>query len=173
MARARSAFLVFVVATGCNVYGPSLLGGDGGGVDAPAEACTTFCSNKCVDTQTDKNNCGACGKTCETGCSGGVCTPTLLANALGSPHGILINGSELYVAHNGGIIVQVMSKIDGTGLKNYATSQLFPDRLAASPTTLFWTNHANNAHPAGGRVEERFFDDSYCNCLLYTSDAAD
>ena len=163
MARARSAYLVFVVASGCNVYGPGLLVGDGGGVDAPSDACTTFCSNKCADTQTDKNNCGACGKTCETACSGGVCTPTLLAGGLYDPHGILINGTQLYVANNGSINVQTMSKIDGTGLKNYATSQLLPDRLAASATTLFWTNNSNGTHPAGGRVEEEYLDGSYCN----------
>ena len=163
MACARSAFLVFVVASGCNVYGPTLLVGDGGGVDAPAEACSTQCGGKCTDTQTDKNNCGACGTTCETGCSGGMCTPTLLASALGAPHGILLNGTQLYVANNGSINVQSMSKIDGTGLKNYASSQLFPDRLAASPSTLYWTNNANSPHPAGGRVEEEAFDGSFCN----------
>jgi len=164
MTRARATFLVFVVASGCNVYGPELLVGDGGGGgDAPAEACTTFCSNKCVDMQTDKNNCGACGKTCETACSGGTCTPTLLANGLGAPHGILINGAQLYVANNGSINVQSMSKSDGTGLKNYASSQLFPDRLAASATTLFWTDNTNSPHPAGGRIEEEYFDGSFCN----------
>jgi len=163
MARARSAFFLFVVASGCNVYGPGLLTGDGGGVDGPAEACTMQCGGKCTDTQTDKNNCGACGKTCETGCSAGVCTPTLLVGGLASPHGLVLNGSQLYVANNGSINVQTLSKIDGTGLKNYATNQLLPDRLAASPTTLFWTNNANNAHPAGGRVEEEFFDGSFCN----------
>ncbi len=165
MPRARYAFLVFVVSSGCNVYGPTLLVGDGGdgGNDAPAEACTMQCSGKCVDTQTDKNNCGKCGATCETGCGGGACTPTLLAGGLYAPHGILINGSELYVANSGSIEVQSMSKIDGTGLKNYATSQLLPQRLVASPTTLFWTNDANNPSPAGGRVEEEYFDGSYCN----------
>ena len=163
MARVRSAFVVFALASGCNVYGPALLGGDGGDLDAPAEACTMQCNNKCTDTQTDKNNCGACGKTCETGCSSGVCTPTLLANGLASPHGIAINGTQLYVANNGSINVQTMSKMDGTGLKNYATSQLLPDRMAASPTTLYWTNNANNQHPAGGRVEEEAFDGSFCN----------
>ncbi|HEX4513146.1 MAG TPA: hypothetical protein VH054_06405 [Polyangiaceae bacterium] len=164
MARARSAFLLFVVASGCNVYGPTLLVGDGGGVDAPAEACATQCSGKCVDTQTDQNNCGACGVTCETGCGGGVCTPTLLAGGLYAPHGILINGSQLFVANSGSINVQSMSKIDGTGLKNFATSQLLPQRLVASPSMLYWTNDSNNPHPAGGRVEEAYLDGtSYCN----------
>jgi hypothetical protein len=165
MARVRSAFLVFLVGSGCNIYGPTLLTGDAGDAssDGPSEACTMQCGGKCTDTQSDKNNCGACGKTCETGCSGGYCTPTLLAGGLFDPHGILINGASLYVANNGSINLQVMSKIDGTGLKNYATSQLLPDRLAASPTTLFWTNNANNPTPAGGRVEEEYFDGSYCN----------
>lgn len=43
--------------------------------------CTTsgqsVCSNACVDTNTDKNNCGACGTTCEgyQYCSAGKCVP--------------------------------------------------------------------------------------------------
>ena len=163
MGRARSALVLFALTTGCTVYNSSLLSSDGGVLDAPAEACGTTCGGKCVDVQSDKNNCGACGTTCETGCSGGLCTPTLLANGLGAPHGILLNGTQLYVANNGGINIQTMSKIDGTGLKNYATSQLFPDRLAASATTLYWTDDANALHPTGGRIEEEAFDGSYCN----------
>jgi hypothetical protein len=159
MARSRPTFLLLVVASACNVYGPALLD-DAGTTDAPAEACTLQCGGKCTDTQTDKNNCGACGKTCETGCSGGTCTPTLLAGGLGAPHGILVNGSSLYVANNGSITVQVMSKIDGTGLKNFANTQLLPDRLAASATTLYWTDDSNGA---GGQIEEEAFDGSFCN----------
>ena len=155
--------MLFALATGCNIYGPALLEGDGG-VDAPAEACPMTCNGKCVDTQTDKNNCGACGKTCETGCSAGFCTPTLLVGSLGAPHGILVNGSSLYVANNGSINLQVMSKIDGTGLKNFATSQLLPDRLAASSTTLYWTNNSNSPHPAGGQLDEEALDGTtFCN----------
>jgi hypothetical protein len=45
-----------------------------------AGACTTceatLCSNLCVETHTDRNNCGACGNTCATGecCHDGACT---------------------------------------------------------------------------------------------------
>jgi hypothetical protein len=160
----KRAFFVVLAATACNVYDSSLLvGGDGGGGDATPEACASTCNNGCVDLQTDKNNCGSCGHACEVGCSAGVCTPTVLVSGLGAPHGLLLHGSSLYVANNGSINVQVMSKIDGTGLKNFATSQILPDRLATDGTTLFWTNDSNNPHPASGQIQEEAFDQSFCN----------
>ncbi|KAL3956959.1 hypothetical protein ACCO45_009805 [Purpureocillium lilacinum] len=33
-----------------------------------------LCNRKCIDTSADKNNCGACGKTCSTSCVNGVCS---------------------------------------------------------------------------------------------------
>ncbi len=155
--------LLVVLAAACNVYDSSLLVSDGGGLDAAPEACASTCNNGCVDLQTDKNNCGSCGHACEVSCSSGTCTPTLLAGGLGAPHGILLHDPSLYVANNGSINVQVMSKIDGTGLKNFATSQLLPDRLATDGTTLFWTNDSNNPFPASGQIEEEAFDQSFCN----------
>ncbi len=156
--------ILLLLASGCNVYGPSLLVTAEAGVDAQPDACATTCSGKCVDLQTDKSNCGACGRTCEVGCSAGVCQATVLATGLGAPHGILVNGASLYVANNGSINVQILSKIDGTGLKNFATSQLLPDRLATDGTTLFWTNDSNNPHPASGQIEEEAFAQTCCNC---------
>jgi len=47
-----------------------------GGVKcSPGEAC---CNGKCVNTQTDSNNCGTCGKKCATGqaCKQGQCVGT-------------------------------------------------------------------------------------------------
>jgi hypothetical protein len=45
---------------------------------------TTACGNACLDTTSDKNNCGACGKSCGPGsCSGSKCQP-FLVNTLGS-----------------------------------------------------------------------------------------
>jgi hypothetical protein len=158
----RAWALALGLACACDVYGPTLLLGDGGADSAP-EACPAKCGAACVDLQTDQNNCGACGQTCETGCSGGLCTPTLLAGGLGAPHGLLVSGSELYVANHGSITVQSMSKSDGTGLKIFATSQLFPDRLAANATELFWTADANVSSDPGGSIDFEAFSQAFCN----------
>jgi hypothetical protein len=147
----RRAAVLALLAGGCNVYGPALLlaGPDAG---EEAEACATTCGSTCVDLQTDKNNCGACGHTCEAGCSGALCTPTVLTSGLGAPHAILVHGTTLYVANHGGVSVQMMSTLDGTGLKNFAASQLFPDRLATDGTSVFWTADANVATDPGGSI---------------------
>src|SRR5262249_23041263 len=51
--------------------------------------CTeTMCNSGCVDLQTDKLNCGACGRSCAlanastTSCNGGACAPTCQAGYL-------------------------------------------------------------------------------------------
>jgi hypothetical protein len=40
------------------------------------------CGPTCVDTQQDPNNCGTCGKRCQTSCNNGVCAPTLVTTVL-------------------------------------------------------------------------------------------
>jgi len=48
-----------------------------GGVCAPCPSGETACNGVCVDKQTDLNNCGACGVTCQTGsCANGSCLTT-------------------------------------------------------------------------------------------------
>lgn len=159
----RVALLVTLVASGCNVYGPSLLLEAGVDAGTDGDACATTCGGTaCVDLQSDSKNCGACGTTCETGCAGGLCTPTVLAGGLSAPHGVLVNGSSLYVANHGSITVQVMSKLDGTGLKLFATSQLFPDRLATDGTSLFWTDDANVSSDPGGSINFGAFSLAEC-----------
>ncbi|MGO9835908.1 MAG: hypothetical protein ACLP1X_17025 [Polyangiaceae bacterium] len=39
--------------------------------------CVSLCNGSCTDTNTDPNNCGACGHLCATGqsCAGGACSP--------------------------------------------------------------------------------------------------
>ena len=49
-------------------------------VDAPDAPCASpllFCGGACVDRQTDRSNCGACGVTCPAGvmCTNGMCSP--------------------------------------------------------------------------------------------------
>ncbi len=154
----RGLALAAIFSCACQVYDSSLLVSVDGGADSPVEACATLCKGQCADLQSDQNNCGACGTTCEAGCSAGLCKPTVLATGLGAPHGLLQNGSSLYFANHGTISVQVMSKIDGTGLKNFGTSQLFPERLATDGANLFWTDTANVPTTPGGTVEYGNFD---------------
>ncbi len=48
----------------------------GGTCTAGACVCPagrTNCGNKCVNTSSDKNNCGSCGNSCDVSCSGGHC----------------------------------------------------------------------------------------------------
>ena len=101
----RHATLAAVVAAAymiaCDVYDSSLLG-EGGAPDVAVEACTTTCGgSKCINLQTDQNNCGSCGKTCEVACAGGLCTPTVLAMGLGAPHGLVVTDGKIYVANSG------------------------------------------------------------------------
>jgi len=154
----KAVFAALSLLAACEVYDASLLVSSDASVDGSPESCATMCSGQCADLTSDKNNCGACGVACETGCSGGLCTPTVLVSGLGGPHGILVHGSELYVADHASIAVQEMSKIDGTGLKNFATSQLFPDRLATDNTNLYWTDDANISTSPGGTIEFGNFD---------------
>ena len=157
-----------VAVCACDVYGPVLLVSGDGGAESSVEACTPNCGSKCVDLETDPNDCGACGKTCETGCAAGLCTPTVLASGLTGPHGLAIDGSELYVANHGSITVQSLSKLDGTGLKNFAVSQLFPDRFATNATTLFWTANANVSADPGGSINFETFAQTICAAPSYT-----
>ncbi len=49
-----------------------------------APCAHTFCGSACVDTQTDPNNCGACGTECPPGdtCTAGVCTSASTCNGI-------------------------------------------------------------------------------------------
>jgi hypothetical protein len=171
MTRAQASLMAAIALfAGCDVYDTTLLVTDAG-TDVAPDVCATLCSTLCVNLQTDQNNCGTCNHACETGCSAGVCTPTVLAPALGAPHGILVAGSSLYVALNGAINVEVMSKIDGTGLKNFASALIQPDRLATDGNELYWTDDANiltgammTSQNAGGSVWEGGFDGGTTDC---------
>jgi RHS repeat-associated protein len=76
-----------VVGTGAPIPcgcppGATCGGADAGGLDASAEAggtCgsgATLCGGGCTNTQTDSNNCGACGNACSAGstCAAGACS---------------------------------------------------------------------------------------------------
>jgi hypothetical protein len=59
-----------------------------GGVDTGPCGAKTMCNGSCVDTTTDLQNCGTCGKVCDVGDAGtppdgGTITPTCVASACG------------------------------------------------------------------------------------------
>src|SRR5262245_36059612 len=96
----RRALVPLLLALGCgsstitNGSGPdartidapiSTPTGDGGVPDAPGTTvqCPPYqsmCQGACIDTVTDPQNCGGCGKTCtgNLACSGGACSATCL-----------------------------------------------------------------------------------------------
>ena len=68
-------------------------------------SCTcskTACGNACVDLQTDGNNCGTCGHSCQGGtCSGGKCQVVVVAKNLDSTTGIIgLDSQYLYYKDN-------------------------------------------------------------------------
>jgi len=77
------SLIFFAVLASCSGTNPTGDGGlptdDGGnGNDTSSNPCSggmIQCVGKCVDTQTDSNNCGGCGKTCgmKEQCAGGSC----------------------------------------------------------------------------------------------------
>ncbi len=76
-----------------------------GGTTCSAGACTcalTTCGSACIDTQTDKANCGTCGRSCQTGdCIAGKCQPVKIAEVQNKPWSIATDGTTLYWVNQG------------------------------------------------------------------------
>ncbi len=54
-------------------------------IDTPDVSCgagQTYCLDRCVSTQADETNCGACGRRCATGevCQNAACVPSCAAD---------------------------------------------------------------------------------------------
>ncbi len=125
--------------------------------DAPTSPCASGdCSGSCrdcnsdqlceTDTNTDKNNCGACGHSCQGGdCQGGICQTLELASNLDMPWGIVADEAKVYwVAEgspNGGTVASV--SVTGGSSSPLATGQSAPVYLVADAQYLYWTTFAN------------------------------
>lgn len=72
-----------------------------------AAACPpglTSCSSTCVDTQTSKTHCGACGHDCGGGeCTGGTCQPVTIKSGLHNPYGVTTVGNAVFWVRSGSL----------------------------------------------------------------------
>jgi hypothetical protein len=128
-----------------------------GGNEAGPNACgcATTCGAACVDLQTDTNNCGSCGHSClGSGCSGGMCTPVLMAVGRFTqpcPNGLAVDGiGNVYWGVFGddssttqdGTVMGM--PIAGGALATLGTAQANPGALAvvagAATSQVVWTN---------------------------------
>jgi hypothetical protein len=123
---------------------------------SPCATGEVACDGRCVNPQTDRANCGACGRDCAPGmCRAGVCTPFLIATLPTSRAATLaFDGTYLYSGgHFEGTLYRV--RADGAGA---------PQRLYDGPGyltgvywlggTLYWNSYRDSnvyrATAAGG-----------------------
>jgi N-acetylneuraminic acid mutarotase len=101
---------------------------------------TVICNLKCVNPETDADNCGACGNKCGPGrtCSGSTCTPKWVATAA-APGGFVAREKAAYTAMG--------SKVFIWGGNN-AAGQALSDGAIYDPATDTWTTIATAGAPS-------------------------
>ncbi len=128
-----------------------------GPMDA-GDACTP-------DANSDPNNCGACGHSCQGGpCSGGLCGPVTLATTHGSV-GIALDSTYLYWADydggadGGGVINKVSKALTHAGTPSAVVSGTVAQGvqgIATDGNFVYWTNktagQVHRALPTGGSL---------------------
>jgi hypothetical protein len=101
-------------------------------------SCAATCGGTCVDTSTDKMNCGGCGQVCSHVCTGGRC---LVGLQSGTGPALAVGGSTVYWAHQ------------GNGVSVYGSVESMPI-TGGAPSTVA-------AVPGGGNPESIAVDSSY------------
>ncbi len=104
------------------------------------DACAALCNGLCVDTDTDVNNCGACGHVCTAtspltpGCSAGRCNVVIATNQ--SSLVIAVDSSYVYWA----TISEIRRVSKAGGLPTtLASKQPQPHDLTVDNTNVYWT----------------------------------
>jgi hypothetical protein len=81
----------------CQSCAYSLTGTANGTCAARLHSPTQICDNACVNLNTDGNNCGACGRSCQgAGCAGGQCQVQTLATGDGWLSGLAVSPSKVF-----------------------------------------------------------------------------
>jgi len=142
-------------------------GGTGGSVGPTTECSdgTIRCEDECIDTSDDKNHCGACGHSCQTGdCNDGKCQPVTLASGRDQPWGIAVSEKYLYWVDQGSHIVFRMTLADGAAgplaVSDYQCARA-AGAVIVDEMYVYWAGSyvCRNLH--GGGAEERFGSGMY------------
>jgi hypothetical protein len=128
------------------------------------DAGYTQCGGGCFDLQTDSNNCGACGRSCQGGaCTAGLCPAVTLATTPWGFGGIAMDASNLYwtATDNTGKAGGVWQMPKGGGTPLLLASGLHvPSGITVDSGNVYWVNEGDHdAHngsvmtvPIGGGV---------------------
>lgn len=123
-ARSSSLLALALLAGACATgVGPGMRD-DGGGADARADASLSCgalaaCDGRCVDLQTDPQNCGGCGRTCvvpgaESACTDGACAIARCALGAADCNGSAEDGCETAITCSAGAACTTSCGTQGT-----------------------------------------------------------
>jgi hypothetical protein len=136
---------------GSSETGPGDGGHDGGTDSGACKSGESLCGKKCVNEQTDNDNCGGCGLACPSGCTKGECVVALVTSPTGqSPWALAIDTSNVYYTSEGhcadggvstGTVMSV--PIAGGPAVTLAAGQGTPEAIAVNATNLFWVNNSD------------------------------
>lgn len=117
--------------------------------DDPKNGCEVDVSGSLI------NNCGVCGRTCETACSAGLCTPIQLATGLVSPFAVALGGTDLFVIDIGkdqtmpadGRVLKVPAS--GGPAVVLAGAQAIPRGIAVDANSVYYTLYGSKGSAQG------------------------
>jgi len=137
---------------------PSDGGGDSGdsGPTATCDGGLVACGQQCVDTSTDKQNCGGCGIVCNTTCTAGVCQLIAsgcdagVTSSVGDNACITIDGTNVYWGTglvNGGSVWSVPKS--GGCPQMLIGGQSGPHGIASDGTSVFFADEGSSQSATG------------------------